>query len=207
MTKKVKQDQENATHLQELEKALEEKSKALAEKETAYAGLENKYENQYNTLMTAAKQLAADFDNFRKRIASERQKENALATKDIVVKLIPLLDQFSLCLDNNVHHDEFVNAVSLLHKQLSTLLEDIGLTPIPAMNQPFDPRIHEVIMFIESDKEDNMVIEELQRGYYLHDEIIRHGKVKVTRKRIENRNSAEKNEEKEREEKDVEREV
>lgn len=170
-----------SVHIQDLEKALEEKSRLLSEKDAAYASLET----QYNNLLAAAKQLAADFDNFRKRISAEQQKEKAMATKELVTKLLPVLDQFSLCIANSAHNEEFVKGVLMINSQLSGIMEDAGLKPVSALNQTFDPRIHEALMFIQSDKEDNTIVEEIQKGYLLHSEIIRTSKVKVAKKEVQ----------------------
>ncbi|MBI4441051.1 nucleotide exchange factor GrpE [Candidatus Woesearchaeota archaeon] len=155
-----------------------EMEKIVAEKDAALADIQK----QFDALKDAAKQIAADFDNFRKRTEAERTKEGERAAKNLLLRLLPLCDHFSLCLEHTAHHDEFVKAVSLLYSQLVTIMEDAGVRQISALRQSFDPRLHEALMYVPSEKEDNIVVEELQKGYLLNDIVLRASKVKVTRK-------------------------
>lgn len=162
--------------------AQEKSHDEIAENNTAYVSLQK----QYQELLAAAKQVAADFDNFRKRTEAEQQKETKLATKTAVLKLLPILDHFAISLEHapqqGSQQDEFTKAMELIYSQLIDMLEDQGVTPIPALHCTFDPRVHEAVLFAPSTNGDNVIVEELQRGYFMHDTIIRTSKVKVARK-------------------------
>jgi len=136
---------------------------------------------QYEELYAAAKQIAADFDNYRKRVMTEKERDSQDATRKTITKLLPILDYFALCLENAAHHEEFVKAVQLLYSQLLTTLEDLGVKQVSALHQKFDPKYHEAIMFVADEKEEGIIVEEIQKGYLLNDMLIRASKVKVTK--------------------------
>ena len=161
----------------ELKQIINELNIELEQKEKSQLALQNKL----NDVILAAKQIMADFDNFRKRIENEKQKEIQLATKSLIMKLLPVMDQFALCLKNSAHPEEFAKTVPLMYTQIMTIMEDSGLKPIDALNQKFDPKMHEAIMLVPSQGEDNIVVEEVQKGYFLYGTVIKMSKVKVSK--------------------------
>ena len=122
--------------------------------------------------------LQAEFENYRKRAERESASACKYATAEFVKKLLPTLDSFEMALKNPENNETFVKGVELIYAQLYSLLEDAGLKRIEAKGIELDPYRHEVLMQEKSDK-DNVVLEELQKGYEFRDMIIRHSKVKV----------------------------
>ena len=124
----------------------------------------------------------ADFDNARKRAAKEQADFRDYALADTIKNLIPVLDSFDRALKTSPEKSEFHLGVELIHKQLQDALARIGVQPISAAGQQFDPRYHEAIEMIDTeDAKDNAVLEELQRGYKLKDRLLRPAMVRVAR--------------------------
>ena len=125
--------------------------------------------------------LQAEFENYRKRADKESASAGNYATAELVRKLLPTLDSFEMALKAPENNEKFVKGVELIYAQLYSLLEETGLKRIDATERQFDPYKHEVLMQEKSDR-DNVVLEELQKGYEFKDMIIRHSKVKVGRR-------------------------
>jgi molecular chaperone GrpE len=130
----------------------------------------------------------AEFDNARKRAAKEQQDYRDYAQADAIKALLPILDSFERALATNpaghesLSNVEFRNGVDLIYKQLQDALQRLGMQPIAAAGQPFDPHLHEAIEMVDTDEaEDQTVIGELQRGYKLKDRLLRPAMVKVAR--------------------------
>ena len=121
------------------------------------------------------KRLKAEFENYQKRIDKEKIDFIKYAKEDLVINLLEILDNFERAL-SNCKDDEFSKGVSLIFKQLKELLEKEGVKEIEKLEN-FDPEKHEVLLTDEG--EEGKVLEELQRGYTLHNRIIRPAKVKV----------------------------
>lgn len=127
----------------------------------------------------------ADFANFRKRNDREREETVRFATSLLVNNLLPILDDFeraAATLPSNLRHLTWVDGVFLIHRKLEMTLQAEGLRPIEAMGKEFDPMYHEAVAYEPSDDhEEGTVVAELQRGYTLHDRVIRPSLVKVAR--------------------------
>lgn len=137
------------------------------------------------------KRTQASFENYRKQTEKRIKDMQEMAARQIIVQILPVLDNFTLALKNTQNPKEFVTGMELIYAQLNTLLEDNGVKPIIAEKQKFDPYLHEALMKVASKLPENVILEEFQKGYMLHEQVIRHARVKV---------SAGKNEEKESEE-------
>jgi molecular chaperone GrpE len=125
---------------------------------------------------------AADFANFRRRTEDERGAVTQIATATLIGKLLAVLDDFDRALENVPAdaHESWVDGVRLVERKLRTVLESEGVTPIDAVGTPFDPNVHEAVVHEETTEHpDNEVIAELQRGYRLHDRVLRPALVKV----------------------------
>lgn len=127
--------------------------------------------------------LAAEFDNFRKRTAKERIELFQTAGKDIITDLLDVLDDVNRA---SKEVDESSDAhlkqgVSLIFNKLRNILQSKGLKPMEAKGAAFDPELHEAITEIPAPTEDlqGKVVDEISKGYYLNDKIIRHAKVVV----------------------------
>ena len=133
----------------------------------------------------------ADFDNYRKRTERERQDTYHRMVGDVVGRLLPVLDNLRRALDTEASQQageseefrHFLQGVELIYKQLTDVLESLGLQPVPAVGQRFDPHVHEAVITEQTeDYEPDTVIQELVRGYRLGDKLLRPAVVKVATK-------------------------
>jgi molecular chaperone GrpE len=125
---------------------------------------------------------AADFANYKRRTDEERTTLAAFSNASLIAKLLAVLDDFDRALENvpPEAHDAWIEGVKLVERKLRNVLESEGVTPIQAVGQPFDPNLHEAVVHEETaDHPDNHVIDEVQRGYRLHDRVIRPTLVRV----------------------------
>lgn len=133
-------------------------------------------------LLDRLARMQAEFDNARKRAAREQQEFRDYALADTIRSLIPVLDSFDRALRSSPEKSEFHIGVELIHKQLQDALAKLGVRPITAKGELFDPRFHEAIELVDTNQaEDQRVLEELQRGYKLKDRLLRPAMVKVAR--------------------------
>jgi len=124
----------------------------------------------------------ADFDNARKRASREQQEYRDYALTDVVKSLLPVLDSFDRALEHNAEATEFRSGIELINKQLHDVLTKLGLRPIPAKGEPFDPHLHQAVEMVDTTEvEDHHVLYELQRGYKLKDRLLRPAMVRVAR--------------------------
>lgn len=142
-----------------------------------------KLKAERDTLLDRLARLQAEFENARKRVAREQQEFREYALADAVKALLPILDSFERALQaGSEDKSEFRGGVELIYKQLQDTLAKLGLRPIPAKGEPFDPHLHQAIEMVESSEaKDHQVLEELQRGYKLKDRLLRPAMVKVAR--------------------------
>jgi len=125
--------------------------------------------------------LQAEFDNYRKRMEQEKQLIIKQANQDLIQKLLTILDSFELAFKTQKEDNEFTKGMKMIFSQFYTALEKEGLKKIDCFNKKFDPHFHEVMLQEESDKEEGIITEELQKGYMLNDKVIRFSKVKITK--------------------------
>ncbi len=124
----------------------------------------------------------ADFINFRKRMEREKSDVVRRASQSLIEELLPVIDNFELAQTNNqqADPDTYSEGVRLIHKQLLDLLTRHGLREVSCVGETFDPNIHEAVAVIsDPDKENNTVVAELKKGYYLRDRLIRSPMVQV----------------------------
>lgn len=136
-------------------------------------------EEYYNRLL----RLQADFENYRRRTAREREEFAKYASSSLCEALLPVLDNFQLALEAKGQDPaKVVEGVEMIYRQLLDVLQKEGLTPVEAEGQQFDPTKHEAAMQECTDQyPDNTVTAELRRGYYLRDKLLRPAMVKVAR--------------------------
>jgi len=127
--------------------------------------------------------LQADYDNFRRRTRLEKEEFVKYASLSLVERLLPVLDNFERALAaarNAADLDSFAKGVDMIYRQLADVLAQEGLEPIKAVGEPFNPEFHQAVMQVESEEyDDNVVVEELQKGYKLKEKVIRPSMVKV----------------------------
>jgi len=144
-------------------------------------GLQNsKSFGKEEELTALLKKVQADFENYQKRSEKEKAECIQSSSKYLIEKLLPVLDAFELALRNTSNQEEFIKGVELIYSHLWETLEKEGLKPIKAENEKFDPYLHEALMQEASDKPENTVLEELQKGYKFKDLVLRHTKVKIS---------------------------
>jgi len=126
----------------------------------------------------------AEFENYRKRMERERGEVYQRARAEVLLELLPVLDNFERALSSREtaggDAGAFLHGVELIHKQLKDAVTKLGLQPVESVGQAFDPHLHEAVTMEASDEhEENTVIEEFERGYKLGDRLLRPAKVKV----------------------------
>jgi molecular chaperone GrpE len=135
-----------------------------------------------DSLVDRLARMQAEFDNARKRAAKEQQDFRDYALVDTIKAIIPVLDSFDRALQTSPEKSEFHSGMELIHKQLVDALTKLGVKPISAKGEQFDPRYHEAIEMVDTeDVDDHQVLEELQRGYRLKDRLLRPAMVRVAR--------------------------
>lgn len=125
----------------------------------------------------------AEFDNFRKRSEKEKSQMFEIGARDIIEKILPVIDNFERglgAISEEERESAFAQGVEKIYKQMFTALSDAGLKPIEAVGKPFDPNFHNAVMHAEDPEQgENIVAEEFQKGYTYRDVVIRHSMVKV----------------------------
>jgi molecular chaperone GrpE len=149
-------------------------------------------EGEVKELMDGLARRQADFENYRKRMDSKRAETHNRVVADIAAKLLPVLDNLKRALDTEAsveasESDEFrhfLSGVDLIHKQLNGVLDALGVKPVLAEGQPFDPHLHEAVVTEPTDEyEPDTVIQEIVRGFQIGDKLIRPALVKVSVKK------------------------
>ena len=158
------------------EEPTKEKSKLFKKKKDAK---DEKIEELSDKLL----RQMAEFDNFRKRTEKEKSAMYEIGAKDIVEKLLPVVDNFErgfMTVAEEDKEDAFVTGMEMVYKQLMTMLETVGVKPIEAVGQEFNPDLHNAVMHVEDETVgDNIIVEEFQKGYTYRDSVVRYSMVKV----------------------------
>lgn len=125
----------------------------------------------------------AEFDNFRKRTEKEKAQMFEIGARDIIEKILPVIDNFERglgILSEEEKEGAFAQGIEKIYKQLVTTLEEAGLKSIEAVGNEFDPNFHNAVMHAEDEElGENIVAEEFQKGYLFKDTVVRHSMVKV----------------------------
>ena len=158
-------------------------AEAAAKKQAKFSKKEDSYKEKIDQLEDRVKRQMAEFENFRKRTDKEKQAMFDTGAKSVIEKILPVVDNFERGLatvPEESKEDPFVDGMNRIYKQLMTELENIGVKPIEAVGQEFDPNLHNAVMQVESDEyESGVVAQELQKGYTYHDMVVRHSMVGV----------------------------
>ena len=137
-----------------------------------------------NDLQDRLLRRQADFDNFRRRAERERADLLEYANTETVRAILPILDDFERALKIECTDKEYVRGMELIYQRLSDALKKLGLEPIEATGQKFDPHIHHAVEMVESeDHEDHSILDEYQRGYNFRGKLLRPAMVKVAVKK------------------------
>ncbi len=131
-------------------------------------------------LMDRMARLQAEFDNARKRAEREKVEFRDIATGNVVDQFLPVIDNFQLALAATGDVEQLRSGVSLIVKQMEEVLQKLNVNAIPAVGEPFDPRVHEALGSVDRDDiPDQHVAEEIRRGYKLRDRLLRPALVRV----------------------------
>ena len=168
------------------EEAGSEEAKEDAEKKTGkklFGKKKDKKDEKIEELTDKLTRQMAEFDNFRKRTEKEKSQMYEVGAKDIIEKILPVVDNFERGLDavkEEEKEDPFVQGMEKVYKHLMSTLEGIGVKPIEAVGQEFDPNFHNAVMHVEDENfGENIVAEEFQKGYTYRDSVVSHSMVKV----------------------------
>ena len=139
-------------------------------------------EEKVAELEDRTKRQMAEFENFRKRTEKEKSMMFETGAKSVIEKILPVIDNFErgLAAIEPDNKDSFYEGMVMIHKQMLSELEKIGVTPIEAVGKEFDPNFHNAVMQVESDEfESGIVAQELQKGYMYRDSVVRYSMVGV----------------------------
>ena len=163
-----------------------EKGKESTEKAKKFGKKEKKKDPKdilIDELIDKNRRQMAEFDNFRKRTEKEKSVMYEIGAKDIIEKILPIVDNFERGFDaisDEEKSSPFTEGMEKVFKQLTKALEDAGVKTIEAVGQPFDPNFHNAVMHIEDEElGENVVADELQKGYTYRESVVRHSMVKV----------------------------
>ncbi len=174
--------------LPEEEAAGEEEAKENASQEEKKGFFKKKEkkdpkDTQIEELTDRLRRTMAEFDNFRKRTEKEKSAMFEVGAKDIVERILPVIDNFErglASMPEDVKGTAFAEGMEMIYKQLLKNLEEAGVKPIEALGQPFDPNFHNAVMHVEDENlGENVVSQELQKGYMYRDSVVRHSMVQV----------------------------
>ena len=145
--------------------------------------LKEKYEAEIADWKDKYTRLYAEFDNFRKRTEKEKMQNFDFGARDVIEKLLPVVDNFEralLTVEKEDEDDAFTKGVQGIYKQIQKMFEDLQVKAIKAEGEKFDPNLHNAVMTdTESDVEEDTITQDLQKGYTYKDQVVRHSMVKV----------------------------
>lgn len=180
---------ESGAKEQETESGAEEagaQKPAKGEKKSPFKKKEkkkDKRDERIEELTDQVKRQMAEFENFRKRTEKEKSQMYDMGAKSIVEKVLPVIDNFErglMAVPEENETDPFVEGMNKIYKQIMTMLEEAGVKPIEAVGAEFDPEFHNAVMHVEDESfGENVIAEELQKGYMYRDTVVRHSMVKV----------------------------
>jgi len=178
-TKKSSINIDNEADLEKIE--ADEKIDELEILRQSFEGKKVEAENYYDQLL----RLRADFDNYRKRVEKEFKEVSKYGKSDIIVKLLPVVDNFEKAIatmESVKENKSIIEGISLIYRDLLDTMGKEGLKKIESAGKPFDPNLHHAIMMKDTESgEEGMVIEEMQAGYTFEDRVIRPAMVVVTK--------------------------
>ena len=153
-----------------------------SKKSSFFKKKKDKRDEKIEELVDRVQRQMAEFDNFRKRSEKEKSQMFDMGARSVIEKILPVIDNFErgLAQAGENSEDPFVQGMEKIYKQMLTELESIGVSPIEAEGKEFDPNLHNAVMHCEDDTVgENIVVQELQKGYTYHDTVVRHSMVKV----------------------------
>ena len=175
--------QEEQPSEEEPEKSTEEKEKPAKKERKLKWAKQDELEEKVREATDRYARLFAEFVNFRKRTDKEKAQRYDFGVRDIVEKILPVIDNFErglAAVPEDKADDSFVTGMQMTYKQLMKTLEDAGVKPIDAVGQEFNPDFHNAVMHVDDPEVgDNIIVEEFQKGYIYKDHVVRYSMVKV----------------------------
>lgn len=165
------------------EEVVEETAEAEEKTEEAEEPKKDKKDEQIADLTDKLTRQMAEFDNFRKRTEKEKSAMYEIGAKDVIEKILPVVDNFERGFQG-VSEEEmenpFIQGMDKVYKQMMTVLEGLGVKPIEAVGQEFNPDFHNAVMHVDDEEVgENIVVEEFLKGYMYRDSVVRYSMVKV----------------------------
>lgn len=143
----------------------------------------DKKDEQIADLTDKLTRQMAEFDNYRKRTEKEKSAMYEIGARDVIEKILPVVDNFErgfVTVSEEEKENPFVQGMDKVYKQLMTMLEGLGVKPIEALGQEFNPDLHHAVMHVEDEEAgENVIVEEFQKGYMYRDSVVRYSMVKV----------------------------
>ncbi len=188
----VKEAVEEAKKSAEAELSEEETCEAAESEETeetceateeAEAPKKDKKDEQIADLTDKLTRQMAEFDNFRKRTEKEKTAMYEIGAKDVIEKILPVVDNFERGfqgVSEEERENPFIQGMDKIYKQMMSVLEGLGVKPIEAVGQEFNPDFHNAVMHVDDEEAgENIVVEEFLKGYMYRDSVVRYSMVKV----------------------------
>jgi molecular chaperone GrpE len=165
IVKKAKELPREKTEIESLQEQVAEKEKLIEEQKNKYL------------------RALADLDNFKKRVNLEKDELIRYSNELLVKELLPALDGFAKAIDfaKKTKSDDLMKGIALIKKQIEDAFTKFGVKEIEAAGKPYDPNLHEAIIMKDSDKVPGMILEEVQKGYTMHERLIRPAMVIVSK--------------------------
>lgn len=178
--------QTEADVAEEVKEECSEAEKECSEKadcDDSKAPKKDKKDEQIADLTDKLTRQMAEFDNYRKRTEKEKSAMYEIGAKDVIEKILPVVDNFErgfVTVSEEEKENPFVQGMDKVYKQLMTMLEGLGVKPIEALGQEFNPDLHHAVMHVEDEEaSENVIVEEFQKGYMYRDSVVRYSMVKV----------------------------
>ncbi|HIT89976.1 MAG TPA: nucleotide exchange factor GrpE [Candidatus Merdenecus merdavium] len=186
-TESVESDKEEINEVDEVVDEADEAESATQETKKGIFGKKKDKKDpkdlQIEDLTDRLKRQMAEFDNYRKRTDKEKSAMYEIGAKDIVSKILPIVDNFERGLggvEEEQKSDPFVEGMDMIYRQLLSTLEELDVKPIEAVGQPFDPNLHNAVMHVEDEEfGESTVVEEFLKGYTYRSSVVRNSMVKV----------------------------
>lgn len=180
-------ESEEPAEEKETEAGEEASEEPKEKKEKSFLGKKKKKKDprdeKIEELEDRVRRQMAEFDNFRKRTEKEKSHMYEVGARDVIEKILPVVDNFErgiAAVPEEERTNPVIEGMDKIYKQLMTVLTDLGVAPIEAAGQEFDPNLHNAVMHIEDEElGENIVAEEFQKGYTYKESVIRHSMVKV----------------------------
>lgn len=175
--------EQNAAEQDMTQEAALETEETEEERDTKGTEKKDVRDAQIEELQDRLKRQMAEFDNFRKRTEKEKSAMYEIGARDIIEKILPVIDNFERGLASvpeDVKDSSFAEGVEKIYKQFVKTLEDAGVEPIETQGQQFDPNLHNAVMHVEDETfGENEISQELQKGYKYRGTVVRHSMVQV----------------------------